>query len=133
MKKKGKNRPSQYHTYKQIELYSYPTKPGDLAHGTVDDIGLVQAVLDFTGLGLGDRFGGVENDAAKAAEAAGAEYVGGEEYMQKIMNENWMDFDVVIATPDMMGIVGRLPGGHGPLRSRQTWPCRSWCKARWLR
>ena len=55
-----------------------------------------------------------KNDAAKAAEAAGAEYVGGEEYMQKIMNENWMDFDVVIATPDMMGIVGRLGKILGP-------------------
>ena len=55
-----------------------------------------------------------QNDAAKAAEAAGAEYVGGEEYMQKIMNENWMDFDVVIATPDMMGIVGRLGKILGP-------------------
>ena len=55
-----------------------------------------------------------KNDAAKAAEAAGAEYVGGEEYMQKIMNENWMDFDVVVATPDMMGIVGRLGKILGP-------------------
>ena len=55
-----------------------------------------------------------KNDAAKAAEAAGAEYVGGEEYMHKIMNENWMDFDVVIATPDMMGIVGRLGKILGP-------------------
>ena len=55
-----------------------------------------------------------KNDAAKAAEAAGAEYVGGEEYMQKIMSENWMDFDVVIATPDMMGIVGRLGKILGP-------------------
>ena len=55
-----------------------------------------------------------KNDAAKAAEAAGAEYVGGEEYMQKIRNENWMDFDVVIATPDMMGIVGRLGKILGP-------------------
>ena len=55
-----------------------------------------------------------KNDAAKAAEEAGAEYVGGEEYMHKIMNENWMDFDVVIATPDMMGIVGRLGKILGP-------------------
>ena len=55
-----------------------------------------------------------KNDAAKAAEAAGAEYVGGEEYMHKIMNENWIDFDVVIATPDMMGIVGRLGKILGP-------------------
>ncbi len=55
-----------------------------------------------------------KGDAAKAAEEAGAEYVGGEEYMHKIMNENWMDFDVVIATPDMMGVVGRLGKVLGP-------------------
>ena len=54
------------------------------------------------------------NDAAKAAEAAGAEYVGAEEYMEKIQKENWMDFDVVIASPDMMGIVGRLGKVLGP-------------------
>ena len=55
-----------------------------------------------------------KGDKINEAEAAGAEYVGGEEYMQKIMNENWMDFDVVIATPDMMGIVGRLGKILGP-------------------
>ena len=54
------------------------------------------------------------NDAAKAAEAAGAEYVGAEDYMEKIQKENWMDFDVVIASPDMMGIVGRLGKVLGP-------------------
>ena len=48
------------------------------------------------------------------ALAAGADYVGAEDMMQKIQNENWMDFDVVIATPDMMGIVGRLGKGLGP-------------------
>lgn len=42
------------------------------------------------------------NDAAKAAEAAGAEFVGAEDYMEKIQKENWMEFDVVIATPDMI-------------------------------
>ncbi len=55
-----------------------------------------------------------KNDAAEAAKAAGAEYVGAEEYMDKIMKENWMEFDVVIATPDMMGIVGRLGKVLGP-------------------
>lgn len=54
------------------------------------------------------------NDAAKAAEAAGAEFVGAEDYMEKIQKENWMDFDVVIATPDMMGVVGRLGKVLGP-------------------
>ena len=48
------------------------------------------------------------------ALAAGADYVGAEDMMQKIQNENWMDFDVVIATPDMMGIVGRLGKVLGP-------------------
>ena len=48
------------------------------------------------------------------ALAAGADYVGAEDMMQKIQNENWMDFDAVIATPDMMGIVGRLGKVLGP-------------------
>src|SRR5574344_1580696 len=48
------------------------------------------------------------NAAADAAKEAGADYVGAEDMMEKIQKENWMDFDVVIATPDMMGIVGRL-------------------------
>lgn len=55
-----------------------------------------------------------KGDAAKAAQEAGAEYVGAEDYMEKIQKENWMDFDVVIATPDMMGIVGRLGKVLGP-------------------
>ncbi|MEG0852778.1 MAG: 50S ribosomal protein L1, partial [Angelakisella sp.] len=54
------------------------------------------------------------NDAAKAAQEAGAEFVGAEDYMEKIQKENWMDFDVVIATPDMMGVVGRLGKVLGP-------------------
>lgn len=53
---------------------------------------------------------------AKADEAlaAGAEYVGGQELVPKIQNEGWLDFDVVVATPDMMGIVGRLGRTLGP-------------------
>ena len=51
---------------------------------------------------------------AAEAEAAGADYVGGMELIEKIQKENWMDFDVVIATPDMMGIVGRLGKILGP-------------------
>ena len=49
----------------------------------------------------------------EAAKNAGADYVG-EEYVQKIQSEGWMDFDVVIATPDMMGVVGRLGKVLGP-------------------
>lgn len=50
----------------------------------------------------------------KAAQAAGAEYVGAEELVQKIQNEGWVDFDVLITTPDMMGLVGRLGKVLGP-------------------
>ena len=55
-----------------------------------------------------------KGDAAKDAEAAGAEFVGAEEMVQKIQSENWMDFDVLITTPDMMGLVGRLGKILGP-------------------
>src|SRR5690554_4547708 len=48
------------------------------------------------------------------AEEAGADYVGAEEYLEKIQNENWFEFDVVVATPDMMGVVGRLGRVLGP-------------------
>ncbi len=51
---------------------------------------------------------------AAEAEAAGADYVGAEELAQKIQSENWFDFDVVVATPDMMGVVGRLGKLLGP-------------------
>ena len=53
-------------------------------------------------------------DKAKAALEAGADYVGAEEYVTKIQSENWFDFDVVIATPDMMGVIGRLGKVLGP-------------------
>jgi large subunit ribosomal protein L1 len=55
-----------------------------------------------------------KGEKAKAAEAAGADYVGAEEYAEKIQKENWFDFDVVVATPDMMGVVGRLGRVLGP-------------------
>jgi large subunit ribosomal protein L1 len=51
---------------------------------------------------------------AEEAEAAGADFVGAEEMAQKIQSENWFDFDVVVATPDMMGVVGRLGKILGP-------------------
>ena len=56
-----------------------------------------------------------KGDNAKAAEEAGAEFVGAEDLVAKIQGEGWMDFDVVIATPDMMGLVGRLGRVLGPL------------------
>lgn len=55
-----------------------------------------------------------KGDAAKEAEAAGADFVGAEEMIQKIQNENWMDFDILVTTPDMMGLVGRLGKILGP-------------------
>ena len=55
-----------------------------------------------------------KNAKADEALAAGAEYVGGEELIPKIQKENWFEFDVVVATPDMMGVVGRLGRVLGP-------------------
>ena len=55
-----------------------------------------------------------KEDKYEAAKAAGAEFVGGQDLVDKIMKENWMDFDVVIASPDMMGLVGRLGKVLGP-------------------
>ena len=53
-------------------------------------------------------------DKQKEAEAAGADFVGAEEMVEKIQNEGWMDFDVVISTPDMMGVVGKIGRVLGP-------------------
>ncbi|MBP3436943.1 MAG: 50S ribosomal protein L1 [Clostridia bacterium] len=53
-------------------------------------------------------------DKAEAAKAVGADYVGAEEFVTKIQSENWFEFDVVIATPDMMGVIGRLGKVLGP-------------------
>ena len=55
-----------------------------------------------------------KGDHAKEAQDAGADYVGAEEYVAKIQQENWFDFDVIIATPDMMGMIGRHGKVLGP-------------------
>ena len=55
-----------------------------------------------------------KGDKVNEAEAAGADYVGGEELIPKIQNDGWLDFDVVVSTPDMMGVVGRLGKVLGP-------------------
>ena len=55
-----------------------------------------------------------KGDKVKEAEDAGADYVGAEELVQKIQTENWFDFDVCVATPDMMGVVGRIARILGP-------------------
>ena len=70
-----------------------------LPHGT----GKTKRVLVFA-----------KGEKAAEAEAAGAEFVGAEELVQKIQGENWFEFDIVVATPDMMGVVGRLGRVLGP-------------------
>ena len=55
-----------------------------------------------------------KGEKAKEAEAAGADFVGAEDLVQKIQAENWFDYDVVVATPDMMGVVGRIGRVLGP-------------------
>ena len=70
-----------------------------LPHGTGKDV----RVLVFA-----------KGDKVAEAEAAGANYVGGEELVPRIQKEGWLDFDVVVATPDMMGVVGRLGRVLGP-------------------
>ena len=70
-----------------------------LPHGT----GKTQRVLVFA-----------KGDKAEAAKAAGADYVGEMDLVEKIQKENWFDFDVVVASPDMMGVVGRLGKVLGP-------------------
>ena len=55
-----------------------------------------------------------KGDKAKEAESAGADFVGAEELIPKIQNENWFEYDVIVATPDMMGVVGRLGKVLGP-------------------
>jgi len=55
-----------------------------------------------------------KGDKAAEAEAAGADFVGAEELVSKIQNENWFDFDVIVATPDMMALVGRIGRVLGP-------------------
>lgn len=55
-----------------------------------------------------------KGDKVAEAEAAGADYVGGDELIPRIQNDGWLDFDVVVATPDMMGVVGRLGKVLGP-------------------
>ena len=70
-----------------------------LPHGT----GRTERILVFA-----------KGEKAKEAEEAGADYVGGEELMKKIQDDNWFEFDVVVATPDMMGVVGRIGRVLGP-------------------
>ena len=55
-----------------------------------------------------------KGDKAKEAESAGADFVGAEELVPKIEKENWFDYDVIVATPDMMGVIGRLGKVLGP-------------------
>ena len=70
-----------------------------LPHGT----GKTKRVLVFA-----------KGDKAKEAQEAGADFVGAEELVPKIQNENWFEYDVIVATPDMMGVIGRLGKVLGP-------------------
>ncbi|MCL2575094.1 MAG: 50S ribosomal protein L1 [Defluviitaleaceae bacterium] len=70
-----------------------------LPHGT----GKTQRILVFA-----------KGDKAKEAEEAGADFVGAEELIPRIQNENWFEYDIIVATPDMMGVVGRLGKVLGP-------------------
>ena len=70
-----------------------------LPHGT----GKTQRVLVFA-----------KGEKAKEAEAAGADFVGAEDLIPRIEKENWFDYDVIVATPDMMGVIGRLGKVLGP-------------------
>ena len=72
-----------------------------------DDIVLSRVCLLYTSVFA-------KGDKAKEAEAAGADFVGAEELVPKIEKENWFDYDVIVATPDMMGVIGRLGKILGP-------------------
>ena len=73
------------------------------------------AIVLPNGTGKSARVLGFAKDAkAEEAKAAGADYVGGMELVERITKENWFDYDVVVATPDMMGVVGRLGKVLGP-------------------
>ena len=61
-----------------------------------------------------------KGDKAKEAQEAGADYVGDEDLVKKIQTENWFDFDVCVATPDMMGVVGRIAAYWAPRASCPT-------------
>ena len=86
--------------------YAESAKLVDKTKGTVvlpNGTGKTQRVLVFA-----------KGPKAEEAEKAGADFVGAEELIPKIQNENWFEYDVVVATPDMMGVVGRLGKVLGP-------------------
>ncbi len=89
-----------------IRLGVDPRHADQQVRGTVvlpNGTGKTQRVLVFA-----------KGDAARAAEEAGADYVGAEEFVEKITSENWFEFDVCVATPDMMRILGKLGRVLGP-------------------
>jgi hypothetical protein len=97
----------------QHELEFEPSEPEGEQYQT---IGLTIATLvgDDERRDEGDRADAAEGDKAEEATQAGADFVGSEDMAKKIQDDNWMDFDAVVATPDMMRVVGRLGRVLGP-------------------
>ena len=98
----------EYSVKEALEIIEKMPKPkfDEQVRGTVvlpNGTGKTQKVLVFA-----------KGPKAEEAEKAGADYVGAEELIPKIQNDNWFDYDVVVATPDMMGVVGRLGKVLGP-------------------
>ena len=86
----------------------------DERRAVITEVEELQATRNAESKKIGALMKEGKKDEAEAAKEAGADYVGEADLAQKIQQENWFDFDVVVATPDMMGVVGRLGKVLGP-------------------